>query len=259
MTIAQRVPVLMYHRVGEPDLPNEIYCVRPENFAAQMRALMKAGWQAVCIEDFDAWLRGQLALPEKTFVITFDDGFTDVHDFAAPILKTLGWPATVFVVAGKLGEQSDWGITTGEAIRPHPLMSSAQLRELAAQGFSVHSHSLLHHDLTTLELSALERDLSDSRTLLADIFDRGVFYLAYPYGRHNETVRSAAQRAGYAMAVSVESGFNPPGQGRFQIRRLDVFGTDTPAMLLRKIRLGTNDGRLSYLMRYYLRRVLRVN
>lgn len=259
MNTAQRIPILMYHRVGEPDHPRDIYCIRPEHFSAQMQALARASWCAVSIEDFDSWRRGEKSLPENSFVLTFDDGFTGVFDFAAPTLNKLEWPATVFLVAGKLGGQSDWEVTTEAPMLPHPLMNAAQLRSLIAQGFSLHSHSLLHHDLTKLETSALEQDLRDSRTLVADISGQAPMYLAYPYGRHNEAVRNAAQRAGFTMAFSVKSGFNRPGECAYQIRRLDVFGTDNPAMLLRKIRLGTNDGSLTHLMRYYLRRILRLN
>lgn len=259
MNTAQRIPILMYHRVGEPDHLRDIYCIRPEHFSAQMKALARASWCAVSIEDFDSWRRGEKSLPENSFVLTFDDGFTGVFDFAAPILKKLKWPATVFLVAGKLGGQSDWEDTTGESITPHPLMNAAQLRSLSSQGFSLQSHSLLHHDLTTLEMSALEQDLRDSRALIAGICGHTPAYLAYPYGRHNKVIRNAAQRVGFTTAFSVESGFNRPGESAYRIRRLDIFGTDNPAMLLRKIRLGTNNGSLAHLMRYYLHRILRLN
>lgn len=253
---AIRIPVLMYHRVGDPDHPGDIYCIRPERFSAHMQALARANWHATSIEDFDAWRRGEKSLPENSFVLTFDDGFTGVYDFAAPVLKKLEWPATVFLVAGKLGGQSDWEVTTGEPMPPHPLMNAAQLRSLSAQGFSLHSHSLLHHDLTTLETSALEQDLRDSRALIADISGQAPMYLAYPYGRHNEAVRSAAQRAGFTTAFSVESGFNRPGENAYQIRRLDVFGTDSAAALRRKITLGSNDGSLGYNLQYAANRLL---
>lgn len=259
MHYAKRIPVLMYHRVGEPDHARDVYCICPDCFAAQMRALAEAGYRAVSIEDFDAWRCGEKSLPENSFVLTFDDGFTGVHDFAAPVLKSLGWPATVFLVAGKLGGQSDWQVSTGEPMQAHPLMNVAQLRSLSAQGFSLHSHSLQHHDLTTLEMPALEQDLRNSCARIADISGQAPKYLAYPYGRHNEAVRNATRDAGFSMAFSVASGFNRPGENAYQIRRLDVFGTDTPAMLLRKIRLGSNDGSLAHLMRYYLHRVLRLN
>lgn len=259
MVTTQRIPVLMYHRVGEPDHARDVYCIRPDRFVAQMRALAEANYRAVSIEDFDAWRRGEMSLPEYSFVLTFDDGFTGVHDFAAPILKNLGWPATVFLVAGKLGGQSDWEVTTGVPMLPHPLMNTAQLRSLSSEGFSLQSHSLLHHDLTTLKESTLEKDLCDSSALIEEFCGQAPFYLAYPYGRHNQTVRNAAQRAGYTLAFSVESGFNRPSVSPYQVRRLDVFGTDTPAMLLRKIRLGTNDGSLAHLLHYYLCRIMRLN
>jgi len=224
-----------------------------------MHALAEASFRSVCIEDFDAWRRGEKTLPENSFVLTFDDGFTGVHDFAAPVLRKLEWPATLFLVAGKLGGLSDWDVTTGEPMPPHLLLNAEQLRSLSTQGFSLHSHSLLHHDLTTLEVSTLEQDLRNSRALIAEIADHAPLYLAYPYGHHNQAVRNAAQRVGFTLAFSVESGFNRPGESAYQIRRLDVFGCDTPAMLLRKIRLGTNDGSVSHLMHYYLRRILRLN
>jgi hypothetical protein len=68
-------------------------------------------------------------------------------------------------------------------------------------------------------------------------------------------VESAARQAGYQAAFSTQPGFNNPSVNRFRIRRLDISGTDTTAMLKRKIRLGTNDGRLSNAIRYYFKRL----
>jgi hypothetical protein len=69
-------------------------------------------------------------------------------------------------------------------------------------------------------------------------------------------VLEQAQRAGYRAAFSVQPGFNRPDVDRFRLRRLDVFGTDTPAMLRRKITLGSNDGSLAAVIRYNAARVL---
>jgi hypothetical protein len=67
----------------------------------------------------------------------------------------------------------------------------------------------------------------------------------------DERVVAAARRAGYRAAFSTQPGFNRPGADPFRVRRIDVYGTDTPAMLLRKVRLGTNNGSLMNLARYY--------
>ena len=64
------------------------------------------------------------------------------------------------------------------------------------------------------------------------------------------SVRNAAIAAGYVAAFSVQPGFNRPGLDPYRVRRLDVWGTDTPAMLLRKMNLGTNDGTFANAVRY---------
>jgi hypothetical protein len=48
----------------------------------------------------------------------------------------------------------------------------------------------------------------------------------------------------------VQSGFNRHGVDPFQIRRLDVYGTDSATQLLRKVQLGTNDGSALAELRY---------
>lgn len=255
----ERIPVLMYHRVGTPDHSRDIYCIHPDRFSAHMRGLANAGYRSVSIEDFDSWRRGDKFLPKGAFLLTFDDGFAGVYDYAAPVLREMGWAATVFLVAGKLGGQSDWQLAGNDIMHPHPLMNKEQLHSLAAQGFSLQSHSLRHHDLTTLDTDALMIDLIDSRKCIAAISGQPPAFLAYPYGRHNEMVRVAAKATGFVSAFSVETGFNRPSVDPFRIRRLDIFGSDTTAMLLRKIRLGSNDGSLIALAKYYSRRLFQAS
>ena len=81
-------------------------------------------------------------------------------------------------------------------------------------------------------------------------------FFAYPYGHHDERVVAAVEAAGYRAAFSVLTGFNRRDVDRWRIRRLDVYGTDTPRALLRKIRLGTNDGSLRAVFGYYRQRLL---
>jgi peptidoglycan/xylan/chitin deacetylase (PgdA/CDA1 family) len=240
---AQRIPVLMYHRVGTTHHAGEqTYCVAPERFAGHMKALARNGYRAVAIADFMTWLDGRRNLPEGSFVLTFDDGFLGVHDHAAPVLTELGWPATVFLVSALIGRQDEWLHHDSPNAATHPLLDAAHIAALAKQGFSFHSHSRHHADLTRLGDAELEDEVAGSRTELAGLLGEAPDFLAYPYGRFDDRVVDCARRAGYRAAFSVLSGFNRQGSDPFRIRRLDVFGTDTPAMLLRKIRLGSNDG-----------------
>lgn len=252
-----RVPVLMYHRVG--DAHNEWerkYCVSPQRFAEHMQILARAGWQAVTIDNFFAWLDGSVELPEQSFLLTFDDGYLGVYEHAAPVLTALGWPATVFLVSQLIGQRDAWCETHNPSGATYPLMDASHIRELRARGFSFHSHTRSHADLLTLDDSALHDQLALARDDLQTLLGEAVDYLAYPYGRYDDRVLYAAQAAGYRAAFSVQSGFNRRDIDRFRLRRLDVFGTDSAAALRRKITLGSNDGSLSHSLRYIANRLM---
>lgn len=254
---AVRIPVLMYHRVGEAHNDWERkYCVSPQRFADHMRALARAGWRAVSIENFFAWLDGRAELPGQSFLLTFDDGFLGVHEHAAPVLTALGWPATVFLVSQLIGQRDDWCEAHNPSGVTYPLMDASHIRELRGQGFSFHSHTRNHADLPTLDDRQLHDQLAGSRTDLQALAGEETAFLAYPYGHYDDRVLQAAQAAGYQAAFSVQPGFNRRDIDRFRLRRLDVFGTDSAAALRRKITLGSNDGSLGHSLRYGARRVL---
>jgi peptidoglycan/xylan/chitin deacetylase (PgdA/CDA1 family) len=126
--------------------------------------------------------------------------------------------------------------------------------DLQRRGVALHSHTCSHASLPTLGDDELRRELVESRSALQRLLGRPVDYLAYPFGHLDERVAAAARGAGYRAAFSTQPGFNRRDVDHFRIRRIDVYGTDTPAMLMRKVRLGTNDGTLWNLARYYLGR-----
>jgi len=249
---AGRVLVLMYHRVGlAANAWERRYCVAPSRFAEHMGALRSEGMRAVSLDEFRRWLDGGGALPEGSFLLTFDDGFLGVHEHAAPVLERLGWPATVFLVSGLLGGRDDWTRTENPSGEAHPLMARHHVRELSGHGFTFHSHTRSHRDLTTLAPADLAGELAGSRAEVEDVVGQPVDCIAYPFGRYDDGVVAAARAAGYQIGFSTQPGFNRHGIDPFRIRRLDVFGTDTPATLLRKVRLGSNDGSLAAFVRYY--------
>jgi peptidoglycan/xylan/chitin deacetylase (PgdA/CDA1 family) len=134
-------------------------------------------------------------------------------------------------------------------------MGRAEIDELARNGFSFHSHSRSHADLTKLEHGALCEELAGSRRDLEDLLGRPVSFFAYPYGRYNSTVLQMTREVGYRAGFSVQPGFNRRNVDRHRIRRLDVFGTDTARALLRKITYGTNDGSVGNVIRYCIGRI----
>jgi len=255
MSASGGVIVLMYHRVGSARNDWEArYAISPERFAAHMLALAQHGMHAVSMNALSGWLDDGVAPGDGAFVLTFDDGFRDVREHALPVLERLHWPSTVFLVSELIGTDDAWTRTSNPDGRTYPLLNAGEILDMQRRGVSFHSHSCTHASLPGLDDAELERELVDSRAALQRLLGRPVDYLAYPYGHLDDRVVMAARRAGYRAALSTQPGFNRRDVDRFRIRRIDVYGTDTPAMLMRKVRLGTNDGTLSNLARYYLGR-----
>lgn len=247
-----RIPVLMYHRIGTAANDWERkYCVAPDRFAAQMRTLKDRGMRPCGIDDFVAWLCGRKILGDKTFLLTFDDGFYGVYEHAMPVLSEFDWPATVFMVSALIGKRDLWSEKENPSGHTYPLLDREHIEEMRKHGFSFHSHSRTHADLTKMTDPALKDELCGARMELENLLGTAVPYLAYPYGRYDERVLAVAREAGYSAAFSVQPGFNRPGIDPYRIRRLDVFGTDTPARLSRKIALGSNDGSWLQSVKYY--------
>ena len=93
--IASSVPILMYHgAVGGSDGHN----VSADDFANQMIALKKDGWQTINLQDFYLFMQGKKTVPDKSFLLTFDDGRKDSYYPTDPILKVLDYNAVIFVI-----------------------------------------------------------------------------------------------------------------------------------------------------------------
>jgi peptidoglycan/xylan/chitin deacetylase (PgdA/CDA1 family) len=254
---SSRVTVLMYHRVGE-NVHNDWerrYCISPARFESHLRALESAGMVPCTVERFIAWVEGSATLPERSFVLTFDDGYYGVYEHAFPLLAAMRWPATVFLVTGLIGKDDAWTATENPAGRTCRLLGAGEIRKMYESGFSFHSHTRSHPDLRKLSPQALREELTGARQDLEELLGRPSGFLAYPYGWFDDAVVEAAKATGYAAAFSTQPGFNRRDVDRYRIRRLDVFGTDTASALLRKMALGTNDGSWWHTVRYYGERV----
>ena len=250
---AERIPVLMYHRVGEPlDGPDHRYCVRPADFARQMNELADYGYRAISMDAFLAWLEGAV-LPDRAFVLTFDDGFRGVYEHAFPWLERAAWPCAVFLVSTLIGRRDAWNCK--HAGGSSELLAREQILAMAKANVRFGSHTRTHAHLPQLSDGDLVTELRGSKAELEALLAEPVRYVAYPFGEADDRVISAVRSAGYALGFGCDPGFNRPGIDRYRIRRIDVYGTDTPRGLRRKIELGTNDGAMFGEIRYKARRL----
>ena len=192
--------ILCYHSL-DPGWSSPM-AVPPRLFAAHAEWLT-ASRRVVPAEVAAAAMSYRGTLPRGMAAVTFDDGYSDLHQHALPVLARLRLPATVFVVAATLGggKEVDW--VDDPPAHPLKTLDRGQVREMQDAGVTFGSHSLVHADLTGLTYERCVEDLTASRTVLEDVLGRAVGMLAYPRGRHNEDVRRAAAAAGYQVAFSL--------------------------------------------------------
>lgn len=142
--IAESLPVAMYHYVNR--WPGGI-TLSPERFEDHCRSLAQRGWRGVGLEEAEAFLINSEALPRRSFLFTFDDGFFDNYLYAQPILHKYGHCGVVFAVSSRLekGEEARVPLEAalaGDAPVP-PGVDNPRRR--TAQGFTLREDVFLNH------------------------------------------------------------------------------------------------------------------
>ncbi|HXM33411.1 MAG TPA: polysaccharide deacetylase family protein [Chthoniobacterales bacterium] len=198
--------ILGYHRfvnnVRHPDTE-----ITPQAFEAQMQELKNKGIAVIPMQDFLAWRRGEKAIPAKSAIITFDDGWKSQHEVAWPILKKFNYPVTLFIYT--------------EGIRPGHFsggesMSWDQLAEMRDAGIDIQGHTATHSDLrkpydkvAKKKLNPqeyeewLQKEVVGSKEMIEQKLGVKVNCFAVPYGFHNDHIRDVAMKAGYEALFTV--------------------------------------------------------
>lgn len=153
------------------------------------------------------WLFGYLRRSKATapVLVTFDDSFANLADYAVPVLEELRIPCIIFAVADNLGRVPEWSLPAGHPDREETVMDANQLSLLAQSPLiTIGSHTGSHPNLTMLTETEIERELAGSRERLERITGDPVDNLALPHGAFDTTVLRLAQKAGYRRIFTLE-------------------------------------------------------
>jgi peptidoglycan/xylan/chitin deacetylase (PgdA/CDA1 family) len=200
------VVIFGYHRfvnnVKRPDTE-----ITPAAFEAQMQELKNKGIAVIPMQDFLAWRRGEKAIPPKSAILTFDDGWKSQYDVAWPILKKFNYPVTLFIYTEGIKPGHFSG---GES------MSWEQLAEMRDAGVDIQGHTATHSDLrkpydkvAKKHLNPqeyeewLQKEIGGSKQMIEQKLGVKVNCFAVPYGFHNDHIRDVAMKAGYEALFTV--------------------------------------------------------
>ena len=211
-----RVPILMYHSVREgddygdcpPDFRPSGYRVGPGRFERQLDILRRHGYRSIGLEELLAWHRRKLTLPEKSLLLTFDDGYLDNHRLAFPLLKKYGFRASFFISASALDEEG--------------MMGESEIADLKAGGMEIGSHGFTHRILTGKSRLFLNRELEGSRELLEKRLNFRVDFYSLPRGYAPSGLTKEGKRAGYRGICTSIPGLNAVTTDPFRWKRMPI-------------------------------------
>lgn len=188
-----RVPVLLYHHiqpVGGQSSPS----VSRDIFDQQMAYLASSGYTAITAEQLVNALRTQRTLPPKSILITLDDGYRDVYDYAYPIFQKYHLNFNLMIIPGLIGG-SDY-------------LSWGQIGEMKGSGLAYFSnHTWSHYTLSRGPLDKVKFEIETAGQQLQDHIGQKIDVFTYPYGSFNNSVISVLQQDGFIGAFSTIPGF----------------------------------------------------
>ncbi len=216
------IRVLLYQRIIHDMTGSRANgsCVPIEQFRQQIELLDRWGFTAITLHDYQVFQRGELDLPAKPVILTFDGGYLDTYRYAFPILRQFGMRGVIFVLGDRKIKTNYWEKSHG--IPEAPLMEDAHVLEMYQEGFEIGAHSMSHVDLTRLPEDRVWEEISRSRILLEILLNGPVQSFSYPSGSINAMAKRMVQHAGYTAACGVATGPATFGGDLHEIRRLSI-------------------------------------
>jgi peptidoglycan/xylan/chitin deacetylase (PgdA/CDA1 family) len=217
--------VLMYHKIN--DRPGNPLSLPTSLFDEQMDQLRDLGYTVVDLEAVLDHYTDGAPLPPGAVLLTFDDGYTDNLENAAPVLRKYGYPAVLFVPIGYLDDgrplPHDEHLATQGVV--NRTLDWTQLAELERDGVRIESHGISHRPLADLEVDESAREIVLSKLRLEERLGRPVRAFSYVKGSeaHYRPVHlSLLRQAGYDVAFTSVSGSNSAATDPLQLHRYNV-------------------------------------
>jgi peptidoglycan/xylan/chitin deacetylase (PgdA/CDA1 family) len=200
------VPVLYYHSVTEP-ASNEV-TITPEKLRVQLKYIKDQGYITLTMSELKDYLLNNLPIPEKSIVITFDDGYMDNYYNAFPILKEFNMDATIFCITSDLNGSY--------------YLSKEAIKEMSSYGIDIESHTVNHPKLSKMTYEEQLTELKESKKTLESITGKTVDAVAYPFGDFNEDSVKAAKSAGYTLAFTTNRGLADRDDNPLKLDRIYI-------------------------------------
>lgn len=209
-----RLPVIFYHHIADPDIAKaggfSGLNVVPATFRAQMEYLKSKGYTTVSPAALINFFDAGTPVPGKAILVTFDDGYADFMTGALPVLRELGFRATMFLPTGLVNNPGylTWG----------------QVQEAAGSGIYFANHTWSHKSVA-VSRAVDEREITTAETQLVEhgLDPNKVF--AYPYGTTADYADDILTSNGFKLAFTTKPGSTQCAKQRLTLPRIRIGGS----------------------------------
>ncbi len=177
--------------------------IEPDSFEEILKYLQAEGYHTIHAADLL-----QKSVPEKSIILTFDDGYEDFYTTAWPLLQKYNFTATEAIITSKMdGKQ---------------YMTPEQVRKLDQEGIEFLSHTVHHLDLATSAAATVATEVSASKSILEKLLGHPVIGLIYPSGRYNLNTIKTLQENNYKLAFTTKPGKADLTKNIFELPRIRI-------------------------------------
>ena len=212
------LPILMYHHMLKSSKLLGDYTITPTEFENDLKYLKEHGYTTIQVQDLISFCNGESTLPEKPVMITFDDGYESVYEYAYPLLKQYGMKAVVSII----GYDTDLYSKTEEKHINYSHLTWTQLREMVESSvFEIQNHTYNMHGNNTRRglrkkdgeteeeyCSAISADLLQVQNEVKRNLGIAPTTFTYPFGYITKTSKQIIRDLGFQASFSCEAGIN---------------------------------------------------
>lgn len=190
-----------------------------ENFANQMEYIKKNGYEVITLDELVRSIKDKRSLKKNRVVITLDDGYKDNFEYAYPVLKRYGFPATIFIITDFIGRSY---IGKGKKF-----LNWDEVMTMSKDKISFGAHTKTHFYLGFVkdEKTAFE-EIIGSKNAIEQRIGMPADYFCYPSGGFNEKAKALVVKAGYKGACTTNRGFADFNSDVYELKRIKVTNSD---------------------------------
>lgn len=231
-----QIPILMYHHIVEVyNGESTINIIDLQGFWSHITALKEEGFNFISIEQLRKAEKGEIELPEKPIILTFDDGYESNYKLAYPLIKEYEIKAVMNLVVSTVGETP--GVYPHFTWEEAKEMQDSGLVEIGSHTFALHTPEMWKSEEETDDqyYERLFKDFSYSKQLLDSKLEYEASIMCFPYGYYNPIVVKAAYDAGFETFITVDKRINNINGRISLLGRINVDGSYSSDDLIKKI------------------------